>query len=52
MAKFSVPLHFGEFEFWLSLVKVLAIIAFIVIGTLTLMGFWPLSDFSGTARRW
>ncbi|BAE73449.1 GABA permease [Sodalis glossinidius str. 'morsitans'] len=42
--------HFGEFEFWLSLVKVLAIIAFIVIGTLAVMGFWPLADVSGTAR--
>ncbi|WP_074011776.1 amino acid permease [Candidatus Sodalis sp. SoCistrobi] len=42
--------HFGEFEFWLSLVKVLAIIAFIVVGTLAVMGFWPLADISGTAR--
>ncbi|CAJ1000070.1 amino acid permease [Sodalis praecaptivus] len=42
--------HFGEFEFWLSLVKVLAIIAFIVIGTLAVIGFWPLADISGAAR--
>ncbi|XOD70332.1 MAG: amino acid permease [Sodalis sp. (in: enterobacteria)] len=42
--------HFGEFEFWLSLIKVLAIIAFIVVGALAVMGFWPLANISGTTR--
>src|SRR5690606_17882899 len=34
---------FGEFEFWFALLKVLAIVAFIIFCTLALMGFWPLA---------
>ena len=34
---------FGEFEFWFSLVKVVAIIGFIIIGILAISGIWPLA---------
>lgn len=34
---------FGEFEFWFALIKVLAIVVFIVFCVLALMGFWPLA---------
>lgn len=37
---------FGEFEFWFALIKVVAIIAFILFCTLALFGFWPLADSS------
>ncbi len=33
--------HFGEFEFWFAILKVLAIIAFIAIGVLLLCGLLP-----------
>ncbi|AVR04964.1 amino acid permease [Pluralibacter gergoviae] len=39
--------NFGEFEFWFSLVKVLAIVAFIAVGALAVFGAWPLADVSG-----
>ena len=39
--------RFGEFEFWFSLIKVLAIAAFIAVGALALFGVWPLADVSG-----
>jgi GABA permease len=32
---------FGEFEFWFASIKVAAIIAFMVLGTLFVMGAWP-----------
>lgn len=35
---------FGEFEFWFALIKVLAIVAFIIFCTLALFGFWPLAS--------
>lgn len=41
--------NFGEFEFWFSLVKVLAIVAFIAVGALAVFGAWPLADVSGQA---
>lgn len=33
--------RFGEFEYWFALIKVLAIIAFIVIGVVLIFGFGP-----------
>lgn len=39
---FSIK-NFGEFEFWFSLIKVIAIVSFIVIGTLAVFGLWPLA---------
>ncbi|MDB0326848.1 GABA permease, partial [Acinetobacter baumannii] len=42
---------FGEFEFWFSLVKVVAIIGFIIIGILAISGIWPLAkNVSGVAN--
>ncbi|MFF5994450.1 amino acid permease [Lysinibacillus sp. KU-BSD001] len=32
---------FGEFEYWLSFVKVTAIIVFLVVGTAMILGIWP-----------
>lgn len=50
-ANFSSTKNFGEFEFWFALVKVLAIVSFIVIGTLAVFGLWPLAqDVSGIAN--
>ena len=37
---------FGEVEFWLASVKVLAIVVFLGIGTLYIFGLWPKSHFS------
>lgn len=39
---FSIK-NFGEFEFWFSLIKVIAIVSFIVIGSLAVFGLWPLA---------
>ena len=35
---------FGEFEFWFALIKVIAIIAFIIFCTMAVMGYWPLAE--------
>ena len=32
---------FGEFEYWLSFVKVTAIIVFLVVGIAMILGIWP-----------
>ncbi|CAM5479566.1 GABA permease OS=Lysinibacillus sphaericus OX=1421 GN=gabP PE=4 SV=1 [Lysinibacillus sphaericus] len=32
---------FGEFEYWLSFIKVTAIIIFLVVGTAMIFGIWP-----------
>ena len=37
---FSVR-SYGEFEFWFAGIKVFAIIAFLVLGTLYVLGIWP-----------
>ncbi|MFC6338070.1 amino acid permease [Pseudomonas sp. CCM 7891] len=42
--------NFGEFEYWFSLVKVIAIIAFIAVGGLAICGYWPLATVSGVAN--
>ncbi|KAA8999079.1 GABA permease [Affinibrenneria salicis] len=46
---FSVK-HYGEFEFWFALIKVLAIIGFIVLGGLAVFGLLPHSQVSGVSR--
>jgi GABA permease len=46
---FSVA-NYGEFEFWFALVKVVAIVAFIVVGALAIFGFLPGSHVSGLSR--
>lgn len=35
--------NFGEFEFWFALIKVVAVLTFIIICTLAIFGFWPLN---------
>ena len=41
---FSVS-SYGEFEYWFAGIKVVAIIAFLVLGTLFVLGLWPDQDF-------
>ena len=40
---FSVS-SFGEFEFWFAGIKVAAIVVFLVLGTLFVLGLWPNKD--------
>ncbi|MDO7912634.1 amino acid permease [Pseudomonas sp. 22-AL-CL-001] len=44
--------NFGEFEYWFALVKVIAIVAFILVCSLAVMGFWPLAAVSGVSQLW
>ena len=46
---FSVK-NYGEFEFWFALVKVLAIIGFIILGVLAVFGLLPNSQVSGVSH--
>lgn len=46
---FSVK-NYGEFEFWFALLKVLAIIAFIVVGCVAMFGLVPNSQVSGASH--
>ena len=48
---FSVK-NYGEFEFWLALVKVLAIVGFITLGICAIMGLLPNTGVSGVSRLW
>ncbi|MCP8478848.1 GABA permease [Pseudomonas sp. ZM24] len=43
---FSVK-NYGEFEFWLALIKVCSIIAFLVLGCAAIFGFSPNDEVSG-----
>ena len=43
---FSVA-NYGEFEFWFALIKVVAIVGFIVLGVLAILGVLPGSHVSG-----
>ncbi|MFW2178429.1 MULTISPECIES: amino acid permease [unclassified Moraxella] len=36
--------NYGEFEFWFALVKVIAIVIFLIIGSLAIMNLWPLGS--------
>lgn len=44
--------NYGEFEFWLALCKVIAILAFIFLGAVAISGFYPYADVSGISRLW
>ncbi|OVE34527.1 GABA permease [Priestia aryabhattai] len=46
---FSAKL-FGEFEYWFSIIKVVAIIAFLIIGTAMIMGLFPHIEKPGTSN--
>ncbi|OEC87918.1 amino acid permease [Acinetobacter sp. YK3] len=40
---------YGEFEFWFALIKVVAIIIFLVIGSLAILHLWPWGEIAQTA---
>lgn len=42
--------NFGVFEFWFSMIKVVAILAFIGIGLIAITGYWPWAEVSGIAN--
>lgn len=43
--------NFGEFEFWFALIKVIAIVIFIIICGMAIFGYWPLAkNVSGIAN--
>jgi GABA permease len=44
--------NYGEFEFWFALVKVVAIVAFIAVGVLAILGVLPGSEVSGVDHLW
>ncbi|ROZ93754.1 amino acid permease [Gordonia sp. OPL2] len=44
--------NYGEFEFWFALIKVVAIVAFIAIGLLAILGLIPSSEVSGIHHLW
>ncbi|GAA11231.1 amino acid permease [Gordonia alkanivorans] len=44
--------NYGEFEFWFALIKVVAIVAFIVVGILAILGLIPHSGVSGLHHLW
>lgn len=44
--------NYGEFEFWFALIKVVAIVAFIVIGVAAMLGWIPGSHVSGIHHLW
>ncbi|MDU0312529.1 amino acid permease [Phycicoccus sp. M110.8] len=48
---FSVG-NYGEFEFWFALVKVIAIVLFIGLGVLAMLGVLPGSKSSGVGHLW
>ncbi|NNP74692.1 GABA permease [Acinetobacter sp. Ac_3412] len=51
LANFFSTKSFGEFEFWFALIKVIAILVFIVIGASAVFGLWPLAkDVSGVGN--
>lgn len=43
--------NFGEFEFWFALIKVIAIVAFIIVAGMAVFGWWPLApEISGISK--
>ncbi|KPA97925.1 GABA permease [Pseudomonas asplenii] len=46
---FSVK-NYGEFEFWFALIKVVAIIGFVALGILAILGLLPTSQVSGVSH--
>ncbi|VVE54581.1 GABA permease [Pandoraea sputorum] len=42
--------NYGEFEFWLCIVKVIAIVTFLCVGTAAIMGWLPFSSVSGVSK--
>ncbi|MFI6093400.1 amino acid permease [Streptomyces sp. NPDC051218] len=44
--------NYGEFEYWFALLKVVAIVAFLVLGALAIFGVLPGSDAHGVSHLW
>lgn len=44
--------NYGEFEYWFSLLKVIAIVGFIAAGVLAILGWLPGSGVSGISNLW
>ncbi|WP_367046845.1 amino acid permease [Streptomyces sp. Je 1-332] len=44
--------NYGEFEYWFALLKVVAIVAFLVLGALAILGILPGSDAHGVSHLW
>ncbi|MEV6263212.1 amino acid permease [Streptomyces sp. NPDC051784] len=44
--------NYGEFEYWFALLKVIAIVAFLVLGVLAVLGVLPGSDVHGVSNLW
>jgi gamma-aminobutyrate permease len=44
--------NYGEFEYWFALLKVIAIVAFIALGVLAILGWLPGSGVSGVSQLW
>ncbi|MET9494152.1 amino acid permease [Streptomyces sp. NPDC006552] len=44
--------NYGEFEYWFALLKVVAIVAFLVLGVLAVLGLLPGSGTHGVAHLW
>lgn len=42
--------NYGEAEFWFALIKVVAIVCFIVVGTLAVLRLWPWGEAQGVAN--
>ncbi|MCG2574772.1 amino acid permease [Acinetobacter sp. ME22] len=40
--------NYGEFEFWFALIKVIAIVIFLIIGSLAIMHLWPWGNSSAS----
>ncbi|MFD9292517.1 amino acid permease [Streptomyces sp. NPDC060030] len=44
--------NYGEFEYWFAFLKVVAIVAFLVLGVLAVLGLLPGSDTHGVSNLW
>ncbi len=44
--------NYGEFEYWFALLKVIAIVAFLALGVLAVLGLLPGSDARGVGHLW
>ncbi|MGV9633109.1 amino acid permease [Nocardia rhamnosiphila] len=44
--------NYGEFEYWFALLKVIAIVGFIIVGVLAIFGVLPGSGVSGISNLW
>ena len=50
VVNFSAVKNFGEFEFWVALIKVAVLVAFLIIGVALWLGLLPASGFVGLSN--